>query len=106
MSPKRATRRRRNFYGGVIDDAYLDRAKQVEGLDEELAALRDRLRKLLKDHPESLPPDVLKSMGLIVKAVGVRYRMSQKSRDALADSLAETIGRIGAEIFRTDDDDG
>lgn len=98
-------RRRRpdaaNFYAGVLDRAErarLDDAASIEGLDDEVALLRVRLRRALEERPEDYAL-MLKGIALLVRAVAARYRLSPKSRRDLADSLAATIEHLGAALF-------
>ncbi|MFQ5879777.1 MAG: hypothetical protein ACE5IZ_06375 [Dehalococcoidia bacterium] len=95
------TRRRRpsprRFYRQALSEAErleLDAARQVEGLDEEIALLRLRLRRALVDHPEDMQL-MTKGMELLVKAVAAKYRLPPRARRDLADNLAAVIENVG-----------
>lgn len=90
-----------NFYAGVLDRAErarLDEAAAIEGLDDEVALLRVRLRTAVERRPEDYAL-MLKGIALLVRAVAARYRLSPKARQDLAESLAATIEQIGAALF-------
>ncbi|HXF50097.1 MAG TPA: hypothetical protein VNM43_00235 [Dehalococcoidia bacterium] len=90
-----------NFYAGVLDRAErarLEDAAAIEGLDDEVALLRVRLRTAIEQRPEDYAL-MLKGIALLVRAVAARYRLSPKSRRDLAESLAATIEQIGAALF-------
>ena len=90
-----------NFYAGVLDRAErarLDEAAAIDGLDNEVALLRVRLRRALEERPEDYAL-MLKGVALLVRAVAARYRLSPKSRRDLSESLAATIEQIGAALI-------
>ena len=94
-----------DFYESALDEAerdLLQDARKIDGLDEEIAVLRVKLRSAVKEHPENLPL-MLRGIGLLVKAVSARYRLSKQAEDDLADSLAGVIRGVGGilmpEIF-------
>lgn len=65
-------------------------ALEVEGVDQEIAVLRLRLRTALKQHPEDLQL-MLRGVVMLVQALGARYRLPKVDQDAIADALAESI---------------
>lgn len=73
-------------------------ALAVEGIDEEIALLRVRLRRAIEEHPDDFR---LMSAGvdLIVKAAATRYRLSGPASDDLAESLSTTLRGIGLQLF-------
>lgn len=102
MTARRARSRAiANFYGAVVDRAEraeLDEAAGIEGLDDEVALLRVRLRRALRDRPEDYGL-MIKGIALLVRAVSARYRLSPAARRDLADSLADTLDRLGRALF-------
>lgn len=109
-----APRRRRgstlaeDFYGSALDSAErieLDAASDIEGLDNEIAVLRMKLRAVLSARPEDLPL-MLRGIELLVKAVSARYRLSKDAEHELSDSLANMIRGVGGllipEAFQDD----
>ncbi|MCS7276903.1 MAG: hypothetical protein NZ695_07820 [Dehalococcoidia bacterium] len=100
MAASRRVRRRggrlRSFYEEALSEAErleLEQAREVEGLDEEIAVLRVRLKRALREHPQDLAL-IAKGVDMLVKAVAARYRLSPKARRDLADNLAGLIEGI------------
>ncbi|OGO50021.1 MAG: hypothetical protein A2148_02920 [Chloroflexi bacterium RBG_16_68_14] len=95
--PRRQSKLARDFYGSALDAAErieLDAAAEVEGLDEEIAVLRVKLRKALLKNPEDLAL-MLRGIDLLVKAVSARYRLSKQAEEDLAESIAGVIRGVG-----------
>ena len=95
------TLRPRQFYEEVLNEAErleLERARELEGLDDEIALLRLRLRKALAEHPEDMQL-MLKGVDMLVKAVSARYRLSKEARGDLADSLVGVLKGIGGQLY-------
>ena len=80
-------------------------ARKIEGLDEEIAVLRVKLRSAVKKRPANLPL-MFRGIGLLVKAVSARYRLSKQSEADLSDSLDRVIQGAGSvlmpEIFASE----
>ncbi len=93
-----------NFYASVLDEAELMAALEVEGVDEELAALRVHLRALLKERPDDFEL-MLKGMQMIVRAAGTRYRIGAKSKDDLMDAVVDVVRGVGVQLFPGEDGD-
>ena len=96
---RRASRAKiaRDFYGSALDRAEqieLDAAHDVEGLDDEIAVLRMKLRTALSERPEDLAL-MLRGIDLLVKAVSARYRLSKEAEENLSESLASLIRGVG-----------
>lgn len=96
-APRKTDKRR--FYAQALTEAEqadLGTALQVDGFDEELAALRLRLRTALERRPEDLPL-VLRGMDVLRRMVATKYGLSQKDRLALESAFAqETLRRMQA----------
>lgn len=87
IPPSEANKRKLSrFYEHVIERADLEAAGAVQGIDEELALLRTRLRGLWLDESVDLPL-VLKAMDVLVRVVSARHRMSQKRLDDFNEAM-------------------
>src|SRR3990172_2466671 len=73
-------------------------AQQVEGLDDEIALLRVRLKRAVEERPEDMQL-LVRGVDLLVKAVAARYRLSPKARRDLADNLAATLNSLGDQLL-------
>lgn len=87
-----------SFYRSVLDEAELMSALEVEGIDQELAVLRLRLKTLLDKQPRDYEL-MLKGVQSIVRAAGTRYRISAKSKDDLAAALGALVDGVGIQLF-------
>ncbi len=79
---KRARVTARNFYHGAVDQAErldLERAQEIEGLDDEIALMRVRLKRAVEERPKDVQL-LMKGLGILVRAVGARYRLSPWGR--------------------------
>lgn len=98
---RRARAAARNFYCQALDQAErqdLERAREIEGLDDEIALMRVRLKRAVEERPEDVQLFV-KGLDILVRAVGARYRLSPKSRKDLAENLAATLNSLGDQLL-------
>jgi len=89
------------FYEKALSEAErgeLPEARQMEGLDEEIAVMRVRLQQALRERPEDVQL-ISKGLDLLVKAVAAKYRLSPKARKDLSDSIAGVVDGIGAALY-------
>ncbi|MBI1886338.1 MAG: hypothetical protein HYS09_08540 [Chloroflexi bacterium] len=96
VKPRRSKPSLQNFYQGALSEAEqleLAQAQHVEGLDEEIAVLRVRLKAALRQRPEDLAL-IAKGLDMLVKAVAARYRLSPKARRDLADNIGAVIDNL------------
>ncbi|HEU4760128.1 MAG TPA: hypothetical protein VFT91_09135 [Dehalococcoidia bacterium] len=91
----------RNFYRHSVSEAEqiaLGEAAAVEGLDDEIALLRVRLRRALGERPEDMQL-LVRGLDLLVKAVATRYRLSPRARRDLAENLAGVLSSLGDQLL-------
>jgi hypothetical protein len=84
------------FYSRALSEAeklVLEEARDVEGLDEEIALLRVKLRELLQNDPGQCDLH-LKITNTIARLVGIRYNITMEQKK----SLREAITRVLTEI--------
>jgi hypothetical protein len=103
----RAGRRRGNgsqlvagFYDEALSEAEraaLPLARELRGIDEEIAVVRLRLRSALEQHPEDLKL-MAKGVDLLVKALSVRYRLSKDEKADLSAGIRGILGEIGGTL--------
>jgi len=79
------------FYERTIpDDDLIEEARKVEGIDEEIAMLRARIKRHKDAHPEDLAV-IVRGMRLLVQAVSARYRMTPAATAEFSDNLTELL---------------
>ena len=85
------------FYASALNRAErmrLPKAREAEGIDEELALLRVRLHRLAEEHPDHF--DLLaKGVNSLAKVVALKYKLSDKPAKDLAESLAAVVREVG-----------
>ncbi len=98
--PRRRCRRPSDvegFYDSAVpegDKVALAVAREVQGLDQEIAVLRLRLRRALEEHPENMTL-MLKGVEMLVKALSASYRLSKDAKAELSESVRATIEEYG-----------
>ncbi len=89
-----------DFYAAALTEAErlrLPSAREAEGVEEELAALRARLFTMVWERPERL--DLMaRGIGMLAHMTALRYRMSRRAEEDLEESLAGVISGIGAAL--------
>jgi hypothetical protein len=91
--------RLRGFYQEALSEAEKwEQAREMEGLDEEVALLRVRLKDALEERPEDTQL-IAKGVDLLVKAVAAKYRLSPKAQRELSDSIAGVVRGIGTVLY-------
>lgn len=77
-----------NFYAACISTSaeIMERAAQVEGLDQEITLLRATLKRHIDERPQDMEL-MLKGVRLLVQAVAARYRMSPQRAEELGATL-------------------
>ena len=102
--PRRSSRppeRPEEFYEEALSKAEhvrLSRARQIQGLDEEIALLRLRLSRLTEEQPENLEL-LIKGIGMLVRAVSAKYKLSHKAEEDLYQSLLGVLQGIGSVLL-------
>ena len=92
---------KQGFYAQALSEAervLIPEAREMAGLDEEIALLRVKLATALAEHPDNMPL-MLRAVELLVRAVAAEYRLSRKSQDNLAAAIDGVLKEIGATLF-------
>jgi hypothetical protein len=94
--PKAARPTPKRFYARALSEAEradLPVALEVEGMEEELAVLRLRLRSAIEAHPEDLPL-MFRGIELIARAVAARYRLPKGAQGDLTQHLVAALDKV------------
>ena len=86
----------RGFYQQALDEAErieLERASEVQGLDEEIALLRLMLKDLLQRQPERIDLH-FEAANIIARLVKTRYQISKEQRKSLKEAIAKVLTEI------------
>ena len=90
----------RGFYSQALDEAEkveLEEASQVEGIDEEIALLRIKLRELVESQPESIDLQ-LKAAETIARLVKTRYQISKEQKKSLKEAIAKVLTEVAVPL--------
>jgi|GEM_PF-1653897 len=82
-----------DFYSARLDPAervLFEQALRLEGLDQEIALLRLRIRRDLDD-----PKELMRGIDLLVKALRARYRLGPDQSDRLYRAIVEVLQGLG-----------
>jgi len=85
--------RKHGFYSRALTEAEkieLDEAALVEGLDQEIALLRIKLRELVENEPERIDLH-FEAANTIAKLVKTRYQISKEQKRSLKEAIAKVL---------------
>ena len=85
------------FYDAVLGRADMVAAARVEGIDEELAILRARLRATWAAHPDNADI-VLKGIEVLVRVLSARHRISKKRLDDFIEAAVTVVTSLGEQF--------
>ncbi len=91
----------RDFYGSAMDVAHqttMKYAADIEGLDQEIALLRTRLRDAVGDTPQTFQL-MVRGMELLAKLLATRHRLSKKAEKDIASSAANLLRGLALQFF-------
>jgi len=85
--------RKHGFYSRVLSEAEqveLESASQVEGIDQEIAFLRLKLKQLADQHPERLDLQ-LEAANTIARLIRTHYQITKQQKKTLRDSIQKVL---------------
>jgi hypothetical protein len=101
MARKDATKgKRHGFYSQVLNEAEkleLEEARSIDGIDEEIAILRVKLRELIVAEPERFDLH-LKLAITIARLVTTRYNISKEQKKSLREAITKVLTEIAVPL--------
>ena len=100
VKKKAAKSTRRVFYGQALNETErleLEEAGGVEGIDEEIAVLRVKLRELIVTAPEKFDLH-LKLATTIARLVSTRYTITKEQKKSLKDAITRVLTEIAVPL--------
>jgi hypothetical protein len=85
--------RKHGFYSRVLDEAErldFEQATDVEGLDNEIALLRVKIKSLLAHDPENIRL-IMQATNTLVRLVRTRYNISQDDKKGLKAAIVNVL---------------
>ena len=96
MARKAYKRKKHGFYSQALDEAErleLEEARGIDGIDEEIAILRVKLRELIAAKPERIDLH-LKIANTIARLVTTRYNISKEQKKSLKEAITKVLTEI------------
>ena len=84
------------FYARVLDEAEkldLEAASDVNGIDDEIALLRVKIKSLLEKDPENIRL-IMKATNTLAGMVKTRYNISREQRQGLREAISNVLKDI------------
>lgn len=81
-----------------VERRLLKRAREVEGLDEEIALLRVKLASALAQEPHNTEL-LLKGLTVLIRAVATRARYSPKAEEEHYKNMLNVLKELGSTLF-------
>jgi hypothetical protein len=88
--------RKHGFYSQVLDEAeklQLEQARVIEGIDEEIAILRVKLRELIEKQPDRFDLH-MEAANTIARLVRTRYHITSGAKKSLRDAISKVLTEI------------
>jgi hypothetical protein len=87
---------RSGFYARVLDEAErldFERASGVNGIDDEIALLRVKIKSILGDDPKNLK-DLVAATNALERLVRTRYKITKEQRQGLKEAIGNVLRDI------------
>ena len=88
--------RKHGFYSKVLDEAErldYELATSVEGIDDEIALLRVKMKSLLVHDPENIKL-IMQATNTLARLVRTRYNISKEDKKGLKEAIANVLKDI------------
>jgi len=88
------------FYSRALDEAEkleLEEASHVEGIDEEIALLRVKLRELLEEQPERVDLH-FEAANIIARLVRTRYQITKEQKKSLKEAIQKVLTEVAVPL--------
>jgi hypothetical protein len=88
--------RKHGFYAKVLDEAEqldFELASGVEGIDDEIALLRVKIKSLLENDPENISL-LMQATSALERLVRTRYKISKEQRKGLKEAIGNVLRDI------------
>ena len=85
--------RKHGFYSKVLDEAErldYELATSVEGIDDEIALLRVKMKSLLVHDPENIKL-IMQATNTLARLVRTRYNISKEDKKGLKEAIANVL---------------
>ena len=90
----------RGFYSRALDEAEkveFEEASQIEGIDEEIALLRVKLRELVENQPDRIDLHFA-AANTIARLVKTRYQISKEQKKSLKEAITKVLTEVAVPL--------
>jgi signal recognition particle GTPase len=90
----------RDFYSRALDEAEkleLEEASHVDGIDEEIALLRVKLRELLEEQLERIDLH-FEAANIIARLVRTRYQITREQKKSLKEAIQKVLTEVAVPL--------
>jgi hypothetical protein len=88
--------RKHGFYSRILDEAErldFELATGVEGLDDEIALLRVKIKSVLAHDPENVKL-IMQATNTLLRLVRTRYNISKEDRKGLKEAISNVLKEV------------
>lgn len=88
--------RKHGFYAKVLSEAEsldIEEAAGIEGLDDEIAILRIKLRQLLENDPERIDLQ-MKAVNTLARLIRTNYNITSEEKKTLKDAITNVLKEV------------
>ncbi|HUV51781.1 MAG TPA: hypothetical protein VMW64_01740 [Dehalococcoidia bacterium] len=92
----RRNKDRHSFYLKAMDEADgldFELARGVQGIDDEIALLRVKIKSLLENDPENVKL-IMDATSTLARLVMTRYKISADQKKALSNAISNVLGNL------------
>jgi uncharacterized protein YjcR len=85
--------RKHGFYSKVLDEEEqldFEQATSVEGIDDEIALLRVRIKSVLRHDPNNMKL-IAQATNALAKLVSTKYKISKEDRNGLKEAISNVL---------------
>ena len=88
--------RKHGFYSKVLDEAEqidLELAQGVEGIDDEIALLRVKIKSILENDPENIRL-IMEATNTLARLIRTRYNITKEQKKGLKEAIGNVLKDI------------
>ena len=92
--------RKHGFYSRALTEAEkadLSEASLIEGIDQEIAFLRMKLKELAENEPDRIDLH-LEAANTIARLIRTRYQVSKEEKQSLKDAITKVLTEVAAPL--------
>lgn len=90
----------RGFYNRALHEAEqleLEEASHIEGIDQEIALLRVKLRELLEEQPDRIDLH-FEAANIIARLAKTRYQISKEQKKSLKEAVQKVLTEVAVPL--------